>query len=306
MITWIASYPRSGNTFFRMIFSESFKIEAYTIYKGGKPYIPDTIENLRHDDKMYYIKTHGLPTKEMKDDKVIYLLRDGRESTVSYKNYLKDFSGTNATLNEIISGCFGYGSWSEHVRQWNPSERQNTFLIRFEDLIAEPEKTLYNIADFINMPIKEVNVPSFEELHKRGPKFFRSGKTDSWKEDYSEMEHLYFWMISQKEMEKYSYNNEKPKFIDNSDYSVGTKLLFELIATMNTKQLLQNSNIKDELKDKDGVIANQKKQIEKNQDELKDKDRVIANQKKEIDDIYKSKKWRLVNFLATPIKVFRK
>jgi hypothetical protein len=36
LIVWLASYPRSGNTYFRVVLNRVFGIGAYTLYPDGK------------------------------------------------------------------------------------------------------------------------------------------------------------------------------------------------------------------------------------------------------------------------------
>jgi len=83
---WLASYPRSGNTFFRIILHEVYGIKsvAYTgpfMEKGD--YSPEEYP---------VIKTHLLPDQLPEDDKTpsIYLVRDGRDAIVSMAHHKKE------------------------------------------------------------------------------------------------------------------------------------------------------------------------------------------------------------------------
>jgi len=100
MIVWLASYPRSGNTFFRVLMKHLYGIKTYSIYNDslfseigasemiGHEDLPASIEELSRSSRLYLIKTHGLPTD---DSPVIYLVRDGRDSIVSYARYIMSF-----------------------------------------------------------------------------------------------------------------------------------------------------------------------------------------------------------------------
>ena len=76
MIVWLASYPRSGNTFFRVVLNSVFNIKTYSIYNDtsdigadektseivGHQFLPEdfNLNDARASDTIYYIKTHEL------------------------------------------------------------------------------------------------------------------------------------------------------------------------------------------------------------------------------------------------------
>ncbi len=242
MIVWLASYPRSGNTFFRVILNSVFELKTYSVYDDrydigadeatsdvvGHVFLPDdstsmqehddaqpgwsmptaTIEKMRKDKELYIVKTHELQDEFIHpEDKVIYLLRDGRESTLSFWKYSVDFIASKKSLNEFIAS----GAWGAHVRSWNPASRDNTLLVKFEELIDDPEKMISKISDFIEAKPKGGEIPTFEELKKINPKFFRSGKKSSWQDIYSTKDHELFWEKNSEEMIKYGYTEPLPE-----------------------------------------------------------------------------------------------
>ncbi len=241
MIVWLASYPRSGNTFFRVILNSIFDLKTYSVYDDrydigadketsdivGHVFLPDdssieegqenakagwsmpaaTIEKMRDDDELYIVKTHELLDEYIQpEDKVIYLLRDGRESTLSFWKYRTDFTASKRTLNDFIQT----GDWAIHVASWNPLSRDNTLLIKFEELIDKPEKMIGEISNFLNVKPVGGEIPTFEQLKKVNPKFFRSGKINSWKNIFSEDDHKQFWQKNAQEMIKYGYTDTLP------------------------------------------------------------------------------------------------
>ncbi len=74
MIVWLASYPRSGNTFFRIILNSIFGIKTYSVYDDiidisadkktsevvGHKFLPEgfDISRARPEKKIYYIKKY--------------------------------------------------------------------------------------------------------------------------------------------------------------------------------------------------------------------------------------------------------
>ncbi len=230
MIVWLASYPRSGNTFFRVLLNSIFDIKTYSIYDDrydigadkatsdvvGHEFLPDdfNLTTMRNDKKTYIIKTHDLPDDKIdKSDKIIYLIRDGRESTLSFFKYSTTFVNYKRNLIDFIR----MGTWGEHVKQWNPSMRKNTLLIKFEELTDSPNKFIRKIADFTQLKPSNGTIPSFDELQKINPKFFRSGKKDSWKDQYTDEEHLLFWSKNHEQMLDYAYRSNLPSSYQDTE-----------------------------------------------------------------------------------------
>ena len=94
MIVWLASYPRSGNTFLRVVLHNVYGVSTYSVYEDNDPvaqrvgpalvgYRPKPAERTRMIDgaDVYFVKTH----KRRKADgfPAIYLVRDGRDAIVS-------------------------------------------------------------------------------------------------------------------------------------------------------------------------------------------------------------------------------
>jgi len=299
MIVWLASYPRSGNTFFRVILNSVFNIKTYSIYNDrtdigadektseivGHEFLPIDfdIEKARKEDKTYYIKTHELLDDRVYDrDKVIYLIRDGRESTLSFTNHENTFSTRKISIIDVIYGNTFIGAWGEHVASWSPYKRKNTLLIQFEELIKEPVSFIENIADFLDKKPTNQTVPTFAELKAVNPKFFRNGKTNSWENLYSNEEHIAFWMKNYPQMIEYGYTYNMPK-----EFESNTATLREL-SYQNTyimKLLLNN------LHEKNKLLAEQKSKIEEQKSKIEEKNKIINS-------IYSSKRYKVAQKLA--------
>jgi len=243
MIIWLASYPRSGNTFFRVLLNSVFGIKTYSIYDDrsdigadkklsdvvGHEFLPAgfNLEQARASEQTYFIKTHDGP-ENSRDDKVIYLLRDGRESTLSYRRYLMDYHGQSNSLRDMLRGQALFGAWGQHVSAWNPGGRENTLLVRFEELIADPQASADAIGEFTGLKPVAREIPTFRELQEKGPQFFRSGKTDSWKNEYSQSDHYAFWLKNHEQMMKYGYSVDMPELFETT---AGLGTLLQVIST---------------------------------------------------------------------------
>jgi len=171
---WIASYPRSGNTFLRILFKEVYGI--YT-WEGYGRETPENVlsGNLKMNKKMpIFIKTHELPSKTQishKKLKAIYLVRDGRDAAVSMAyhrcNIVKPGSDLLFNLRTAILAPLGtsFGGWSKHVKRWSSYAE---IIIRFEDLIANPKIELQKLEKILNLPKGDYSkIPSFQDLKSK-------------------------------------------------------------------------------------------------------------------------------------------
>ncbi len=227
MIIWLASYPRSGNTFFRVILNSVFNIRTYSIYNDpdigadektaevvGHDILPENFDltEARNDSRTWFIKTHAYPDSRISpEDKVIYLIRDGRECTLSLAAKLNDYTAEDWSLDDVIEGKSFVGKWGEHVAAWDPLNRPNTLPVFFEKLVDDPLAFIAEISDFTGQKPIGNDIPSFETLQKINPVFFRSGKKDSWKEAYTQSQLEHFWKLNHKQMIAFGYTDMLPK-----------------------------------------------------------------------------------------------
>jgi hypothetical protein len=187
-VTWLASYPRSGNTLLRLILKRCFGLSSQSLYQEQEfsdPGVRDLVghEEVGHNARQFvamarragrnlYVKTHELPPADRHP--AIYVVRDGRSAVVSYAHYLREILGRDIRLAEVIEGKAGL-PWSQHVRAWTLPVRANTLVTRYEDLAAGNRETLAAISAFIGQPLLRGFDVSFDRLHALYPTFFRSG-----------------------------------------------------------------------------------------------------------------------------------
>ena len=224
MIIWLASYPKSGNTWVRSIISallftndgkfnfglirniKQFPIKEFFQnftndfgnFNEIKKYWISAQEAINIDNKVKFFKTHHLNCKidnyNFTNSKntlaTIYIVRDPRNlvSSISNhysktleeaKNFLvtprfiaghkKDKISKDNNLKTLI------GTWSEHYNFWKKNSK-NFLLIKYEDLIYNPEEQLKKIINFLSKFIivntneeknkKIIETTSFENLKK--------------------------------------------------------------------------------------------------------------------------------------------
>jgi len=255
MIIWLASYPKSGNTWLRSIISSllytdsgEFKIELlkkipqfpvernfreftnnFTDIHEIKKYWILAQSKINLDRKIKFLKTHHLNvnlnefnfTNEENSCATIYMVRDPRNLVNSISNHFskthkesKDFlisPGILGAKREKISNT-GHvvtllGNWGEHYRFWKQGSKK-FLLIRYEDLINNPQKELDKLIIFlkafttINVNekkkekiIKTTSFESFKKIENEGlfkenvinhlnnkkVNFFNQGPKNSWK-----------------------------------------------------------------------------------------------------------------------------
>jgi len=177
-VVWIASYPKSGNTWFRfMLYAALYGPPQRSTDVSSK--IQDLHRKMPTDldpDGPLYIKTHYELTDQhpQLDEtcKAIHIIRNPRDVLLSALNYHK-LSGTKSRFQskKHYSKLFinhggdpywkelGYGTWASHARSWQNTTRFPVLPLRYEELKADPHAQLIKALDFlgINKSEDEIN-----------------------------------------------------------------------------------------------------------------------------------------------------
>ena len=207
-ITWLASYPRSGNTYLRTILFNCFGIKTASIYPkdlGGNKILENFVGHIEHNQNktitfqkgsIPIIKTHKLNQDE---NRSIYIIRDGRAASVSLWN----FYGKKIPIKDIILGNHPFGTWKDHLISWNPLKRPNTLLIKYEDILFNFEYVLNSIETFLEIKVLSKKLPSRDTVALFDGRWVRS-KTD-WKEKISSEELNLFNEINYPLLKEFGY-----------------------------------------------------------------------------------------------------
>ncbi len=223
---WLASYPRSGNTYFRIVLHEVYGIESSTFHL-------ETDYPLDKDyDKYLVVKTHLLPNQLVPADPnipAVYLVRDGRDCIISMAHQRITFIDPKADYYELLregilaAGGSYFGGWSNNVRTWLG---RAAMVIKFEDLIRHPVKNVEKLRAVMDLPKPNLSkVPDFHDLKtkdfpygsgllhgapaeerkwRRG-NFFRRGKAGAWKDEMPDYHLDLFWEHHGETMEMLGY-----------------------------------------------------------------------------------------------------
>lgn len=172
-------------------------------------------------DGLSFVKTHnalmmdrGFPTiNSAVTSGAIYVVRNPLDVVISYAHHMGrtvehaiDFMAkpgletavTEKSVYEV------YGSWSEHVLSWTRKPKRAIYIMRYEDMTADPKTTFGKLARHLLMLPTEaqlmeaIELSSFERLQKQeaeggfkerpkvSKQFFREGKTGQWKTELAQ------------------------------------------------------------------------------------------------------------------------
>jgi hypothetical protein len=225
MIVWLASYPRSGNTLLRTLLKDSFGLQTHSAY-DDKSDIGDNlalasrighqlhglpqsefIRTAQESGSTYYVKTHDLPSDRAR---AIYVVRDGRAAVVSYQHYLKSFASNEVPLVELLLGFDQFVSWSEHVESWMEGRSDETLLLHYEALVADPEGAMTQVAEHLGLGAPRPARADFAELNALSPNFFRKGDNEANINELGSEEENLFWLLHGPTMQKLGYVETVP------------------------------------------------------------------------------------------------
>jgi Sulfotransferase domain len=159
--TFIASYPRSGNTWTRFLIANLIHPERPVTFANIEKIIPDATalssRELKRVPRPRLIKTHEY--FEPRYRKVIYLVRDPRDIAVSLYNFRRKYRSVDDSypIEQYIAKRFLPGdldvSWGEHVGSWlgTRMNQPGFLLVRYEDLLQDPTRELRRVASFLGI-----------------------------------------------------------------------------------------------------------------------------------------------------------
>jgi glycosyltransferase involved in cell wall biosynthesis len=247
---WLASFPRSGNTFLRNILYEVYGLNSSTFHRESDYPLDENY------DSYPFVKTHELPEHLTPGDPsipAICLIRDGRDALCSMAHHRSDIVAPGSDYLENLRAAIiaqrgsHFGGWSMNVEAWC---QRAQLLIRYEDLIADPLGTVERLRLVCDLPEpQEDRLPAFEALkfgipkygaardldvseeekHQLAHKFFRRGEAGAWREEMPEDLQALFWSYHGDTMQQMGYRSDGSLAEPDRDidWEVRTKLGFK-------------------------------------------------------------------------------
>lgn len=270
-LVWIASYPKSGNTWTRNFLhnllrpgddtqniNDMHHLTTYEIagrwYEGlvDKPIAECSTEDVAKvrmqaqqriaddTDGLVFVKTHNALVRDHGVSMIntaitagaIYVVRNPLDVAISYSHHL------NATIDAAIERMNQpgvqtnnhenvvyeiLGSWTQNVHSWTRREHQALHIMRYEDMLSDPEKTFAKLCTFLqlrparaaltaaiekssfNRLKEQEDKEGFREKPKDAKRFFREGRADVWKEQLSREQAQRIVEAHREQMKRFGY-----------------------------------------------------------------------------------------------------
>jgi hypothetical protein len=190
---FLCTYPKSGTTWLGFLLAQIFKgsAEEQIDLKSMGRYIPDV--NLQYT-RRGSLKDHGAladprfflchAAYDENLPRVIYVIRDPRDTMVSYWHYQKFLHpGYSQSLAEFLEGEHWPCEWDEHVASWLlPRRHPNMMVVRYEQLHAGAAEVLRNVLAFAGITVTNQRIEQavassrFEQMRSAEEKFGVHGK----------------------------------------------------------------------------------------------------------------------------------
>lgn len=181
-IVWIASYPKSGNTWARFLLANLLFGRVETS-QAIEEMVPDVhrgkdVAARWHRGGTIFVKTHWALAEDMPHRAatagVIYVVRhplDVLRSHIDYYGLREDPERLGIFVDMFIAegGVPAwlrrrYGTWLSNVTAWmGESVRLPRLLLRYEDMKADPTVAVTRMAEFFALKPDEVDVPGTVE-----------------------------------------------------------------------------------------------------------------------------------------------
>jgi hypothetical protein len=188
---FIVSYPKSGNSWVRFLIANyiSEKTIDFNTVQSLIPDIesaPDKINNIKHTPR--FIKSHS--AYNAKYPNVIYIVRDGRDTAVSYYYYHiligridKNMDFRTYFYDFFMKEKSKFGGWGEHVNSWRSAS--NVLFIKYEDMLSDTENEFKKILKFSGLELNPEKIN--RALHNAS--FKNLQQIESMNRDYMQQKH---------------------------------------------------------------------------------------------------------------------
>ena len=180
-IVWVASYPRSGNTWVRFLLTDlANKVAGYR----DDAFHPDEFCPCSHANDISSIKSEVIPNircmkthssreylcehfgiEYFAKSKIIYLIRDPSDCLVSYYCYSK--KNGQLAHDDVDEFCLqNIDGWINHVQSYISAAQitDNIIIVKYEDLLKSTEQELFRILEFLGLSLDAEDIAT--TIHK--------------------------------------------------------------------------------------------------------------------------------------------
>ncbi len=248
-IIWLASYPKSGNTWMRSLLAHYFmppgkapdinNLRAFTTGDTRQDFYNAAVGGAYHGQSLedwaqarykavrliagskpnhHFVKTHCQPITMYNVELIppevtsgaIYILRNpfdlapsfARHQTADLDTAIDRMTNPDTVMGTDTGIYDALGSWDDHVRSWTSAAGLPLKVVRYEDLLSKPAKTMRDLlGGFMKVPMdapklaKAIKDTSFAAMKKQEEKhgffekpkgmtsFFAKGQAGVWRDD---------------------------------------------------------------------------------------------------------------------------
>ena len=270
-IIWLASYPKSGNTWVRAFLHNLFrdpespfdinKMDALTANEAALPnftaadnrpwqeWTPDDVAAMRpavqrklsdRQPHMSFCKTHmsvlqvrGHPTINMSVTAgAVYIVRNPLDIVSSLADHqglttaktieMMNLTNYETPTTQTMAGE-PWGSWSQNVESWTGHANPALHVMGYEAMLADPLRAFSGLARFLRLDATPERIEravenasfnvlraleerdGFRERTMAQRRFFRSGKSGSWRDELTDDEARAVVAAHRHQMERFDY-----------------------------------------------------------------------------------------------------
>jgi hypothetical protein len=164
---------------------------------------------LSDQERLYVIKTHDHPFKKYHSgEKVLQVVRNPGASYWSYFKYLREIDKISLTMEDLIQGKVGFGSWKIYHDKYIMFEKilgKNYFRFLFEEFKEKELNVIRSLESFLDRPLLTEEITPFDYYRKKRPELARKGAAFGWEENYTREQLELLWDLHNNTMEYYGY-----------------------------------------------------------------------------------------------------